>query len=156
MIRLLITVFAFLFLMQGCKKDKIRGCTDNLALNYKSDAESDDGSCIYQRNRFLGNYRGVQVCGGVEEPDYLFSVEISPENKNRIQLSGIPLNGAYTLADLKSDPNQFFIPPQLFTSGLDSSNVSGSGFIRGDSLFVEIVRVNAWGVDTCFTRGVKL
>lgn len=31
----------------GCKKDKIKGCTNASATNYDSDAQEDDGSCSY-------------------------------------------------------------------------------------------------------------
>lgn len=34
----------------GCKKDKIKGCTVSSADNFKSNAEEDDGSCVYSGN----------------------------------------------------------------------------------------------------------
>ena len=32
----------------GCKKEKIKGCKISYATNYKSTAEEDDGSCLYE------------------------------------------------------------------------------------------------------------
>jgi len=144
------------FVAISCKKEKIRGCTDSQALNYKADADADDGSCTYLRNRFLGDYSGIQSCSSGDVPDFSFSVDPSPHNINRIQLAGVPLSGNFSYADLKSNPNEFFIPPQLFISDLDSSNVSGNGYMKGDSLFIELIRESSFGVDTCYTRAVKL
>ena len=41
------------FLANGCKKEKIKGCTVSSADNFKSDAEEDDGSCSYSGNIVL-------------------------------------------------------------------------------------------------------
>ncbi len=140
----------------SCKKEKIRGCTDSQAQNYQATAESDDGSCRYLRDRYIGDYQGINVCGNTADSTFTFSVQPSPDNINRIQLSGIPLSGNFSYADLKSDPNTFFIPPQLFLSDLDSSNVSGGGNIVGDSLFIQIIWENSSGIDTCYTKAIKL
>ena len=44
---LLIQLLAILMVYTGCQKTKIRGCKTAYAVNYKSNAEEDDGSCRY-------------------------------------------------------------------------------------------------------------
>ena len=50
--------------MQSCDGDDdgLRGCTDPEAINYDALAESDDGSCTYNSDRFLGIYLGGLDC----------------------------------------------------------------------------------------------
>lgn len=43
----LFIVAGSIFFVSSCEK---KGCTDSLALNYSSEAEKDDGSCVYAQN----------------------------------------------------------------------------------------------------------
>ena len=44
------------------------GCTDPAAENYDADAESDDGTCVYAADKFIGSYTGSIACGVVLGP----------------------------------------------------------------------------------------
>jgi hypothetical protein len=47
-----IVLFAFTF--TSCKK---KGCTDELAINYRSEYKKDDGSCSYSSTKMVGRYQ---------------------------------------------------------------------------------------------------
>ncbi|MCB0637017.1 MAG: hypothetical protein KDC54_10395 [Lewinella sp.] len=52
------SLVVFLFLVVGCQKEapKVPGCTDPDALNYEVGTNEDDGTCTYERDKFLGEY----------------------------------------------------------------------------------------------------
>ena len=53
------TIYLFLavsFIFSSCKKEE--GCTEPIAVNYNSDAEDDDGSCLYD---IIGSWSATTV-----------------------------------------------------------------------------------------------
>ncbi|MCC7455029.1 MAG: hypothetical protein IT222_12740 [Crocinitomix sp.] len=50
---LILLLFIIPVAVISCKK---KGCTDELANNYLEDAKTDDGSCAYNWDKFLGTY----------------------------------------------------------------------------------------------------
>ena len=75
-----ISVFA-----TSCQKE---GCTNAYAENYDADANEDDGSCILERDKFLGTYTATRSC--VYESDSTYSVTvIEGPNDNEIVLKNI-------------------------------------------------------------------
>jgi hypothetical protein len=67
-----------LFLLSSC--DKKEGCTDPLAENFDPSAELENGSCINQREKFLGIYEGNVLC--IQPPNGAFTSHVIPSNQN--------------------------------------------------------------------------
>lgn len=75
--KLLFLFIAFVgFALTGCG-DPVQGCTDPDAENYNSEAEESDGSCTYERDKFLGNYSGEIMCGFPVSDGGTFDMEVN-------------------------------------------------------------------------------
>jgi len=59
----LLPLFAIvLTVLVSCGEVGESGCTDLNALNYNPDAEMDNGTCEYERDKFFGIYSATSVC----------------------------------------------------------------------------------------------
>ncbi|MGB0428922.1 MAG: hypothetical protein ACPGLV_00515 [Bacteroidia bacterium] len=81
---LILSATLSLFLV-SCQKE---GCTNTYAENYDADATEDDGSCILERDKFLGKYSVSRAC--VYESDSTYSLEVvEGPNDNEIVLKNL-------------------------------------------------------------------
>ena len=55
----------------GCKKE---GCTSPYAENYDSSAKKDDGSCVLERDKFVGAYTASHTCVYDDPASYTLTV----------------------------------------------------------------------------------
>ena len=133
----------FSIVFSSCKKE-IDGCTDSSAMNYSSDANSDDGSCVSAYDIAQGQWNIETAC---EEliisipfvgdfpialndmfPD---TVEITGEGEGVVAMD---INGNIVLADVANDGEVTIQEGQKIsldtgTTGVVDVNISGSGSI---------------------------
>ena len=69
----------------SCKK---KGCIDEFAENYDTEAEKDDGSCTYLSDKLLGTYTVNQNCYYGGSTTYSMNV-IEGSNKGEVILQGL-------------------------------------------------------------------
>ncbi len=81
----LVVVFALLISSVSCKK---KGCTDSNATNFVEKAKEDDGSCVFERDQFIGSYNVKESC--IYEDDATYKVDIlEGPNTNEIVLENL-------------------------------------------------------------------
>lgn len=71
-----------------CGEDPIEGCTNIEAENYNPDAEENDNSCIFARDKFLGEFSGTLLCGAPLPPmaDFTMVVSEGLSGNNDVQI----------------------------------------------------------------------
>ena len=140
-------------IVYSCKKEEdeliIEGCTDSIAMNYLSDATSNNGSCVYAYDIAQGLWDISSACDivdvfGFEIPlDSLLpkTIEITGEGEGVVSMD---INGEDVLADIANDgvvtikddqtisfdTSDFDLPVSLGTVDI---KISGSGIISSDA-----------------------
>ncbi|MEX1189943.1 MAG: hypothetical protein WED33_11845 [Bacteroidia bacterium] len=142
----------FGFSLGSCKKDTTKGCTNTNAINYSSEANEDDGSCEFERDKFLGIWNGQKDC--MFNPlDTIISVEIGPtaENFNSIIINNFPDVGLSAVAIVNaSSPREFTINSQDITNDLDVYTLSGRGEVFLNTMVVNYYKTyDISSIDTC-------
>lgn len=99
------------------------GCTDINAENYDSNADQDDGSCTFARTKFLGLYGAGETCNGGDAVGLEISIAESSTAFNTIDITnetqGITLEATVTGNEVSIN--------DTFVSGNDIVTVIGSG-----------------------------
>jgi hypothetical protein len=151
----------FISLAESCKKEKVKGCTNSLASNYDVNAEEDNGTCIFERDKFLGNWLGLLANTnnpGIPDTTYNFpfSIAVNPNNYKDVFINDFPVSGAPSNASVNST-NRFslVIPKQNITSGLDSFGISGIGQISDDQIVFLLLKELPGILDTISVTALK-
>lgn len=145
-------LIAFSISMGSCRKNKVKGCTDTNAINYSVDAEEDNGTCEYERDKFLGNWDGIKNC--ILNPlDSFTVISISPaaDNIKGVVLNDFPDDGLKANAVVNnSDPDKFVIPSQTIVNDLDQYSLSGDGVVYQNTMVINFLRIyDVSTIDTC-------
>jgi hypothetical protein len=144
-----IVFLSFAMIISSCKKEEIivEGCTDSSAMNYSSNATSNDGSCILAYNIAQGTWNissacedfviSIPVLGEFPVPlNDIFSdtiVEITGEGAGVVSLD---VNGGNVLADIANNGTVTIQDEQTisFDTGgalpISDVNITGSGKIE--------------------------
>lgn len=118
---LLICFISFPLLFTACDKE---GCTDSNAENYDSKADSDDGSCILERDKFIGTFNVNESCDGYSD-SYQITISESSSGTDKVNVSNLYDAGVSLPGTI--DGNNIVIPSTLASS----ATFSGSGSING-------------------------
>tara|TARA_B110000196_G_scaffold2232_1_gene2073 strand:- start:497 stop:1063 length:567 start_codon:yes stop_codon:yes gene_type:complete len=156
---LIAVIISSLFVISSCKKEEvIEGCTDSSAMNYLSNATSNDGSCIFAYVIAQGIWNISSECDDLDVFGFTIplntllppTIEITAEGDGVVSLD---INGSSVLADVANngvvdiqdnqtisfDTSILNNPAlQLLLAGLSIDDVidieiSGSGTIISDS-----------------------
>ena len=95
--RLIVFVFA-VTLLGSCKKD-IEGCTDPMANNYDSDANIDDGSCIYSMTRIPDTAFERQLI--IQGYDNVIDGQVLTSNIDTVTVLNISFSGISDLTGIE-------------------------------------------------------
>lgn len=77
---LFLLLFGFALAFSSCDKDDpepVLGCTDENAENYNAAATQNDNSCVFARDKFLGEFNGTLNCGAIITMPTAFRMIIS-------------------------------------------------------------------------------
>lgn len=141
-----------IFLMASCKKE---GCTNPNSENYDSSAKSDDGSCIYPNEKFVGTYvvnenYASSACGSGSSSYAITITGGSTYNQVVISNFADGLNVTGTVAGTSlTIPTQIGIYSQSTQTTWDVSDLgSSTGSISSNTLtFNYVIDDIAWDND---------
>jgi len=127
-------------ILSSCKKE-VDGCTDSLAMNYSSDATSNDGSCIFAYDIAQGTWSISPDC---EEIDILGqTISLNDQMPESIDVEGndnnslyIVMNGSQVSGNIDNTGN-ILVNEQTISvdfSGIPIPvQVSGTGLIESEN-----------------------
>ena len=133
-------LMASVFVIQSCGDDDVEGCTDINAENYDPEATIDNNTCIYARDKFIGEYVAVFTCPGTlafisnDSLPVIIEPAIDPDDTDGIILSlfvnggAIPLRGTVEGNTLvMMDELMDVVIPDVPLVGTITGDVMGTG-----------------------------
>lgn len=109
----------------------IQGCTDPNAENYNSGADQDDGSCTFARDKFIGTYGAGESCDGGQATGLVVSITESATNTNSVlvtnETEGITIAGTVSGNTLNLNDTVFHDGQDLTVLGTGSYSIDSDG-----------------------------
>ena len=149
-----IALLSVTMIISSCKKE-VDGCTDSSAMNYLSDATSDDGSCIFSHQIMVNTWNISAACDGsimssiLPETIEILAGETVGDLQIDLGTAGV-VDGSISSTGSIIIPSQEIIGLPLPIPGL-SPTISGSGTLDSESqcTVTLTVDIGILGNETC-------
>jgi hypothetical protein len=110
----------------SCKK---KGCIDELANNYEEKAKTDDGSCTYNWDKFVGTYNVTTGACNFAPDNHVSTISKGP-TKNEMIISNFYNNGVNINATISG--NEF-----SFSEVSDEVGYIGTGYVIDGAITID-------------------
>jgi hypothetical protein len=130
----------------SCKKE---GCTDSLANNFDDKADTDDGTCTYDREQFIGTYGSTSPC--VAGATWNTTISNSSAAKTKVVVSNLGNLGtsAAAVADITGSTIKISTQNITDSDGDTWSVSSSSGTLTGNTISITITYTFGTNTLTC-------
>ncbi len=133
----------------ACKK---KGCTDALAENYNVEAKKEDGSCTYQRDKFIGTYQISSKCAYDDDTTYSITITEGP-TVNDIIIQNFANESVNMKAKIVNNQIEF-------DDELIGIIFEGDGYLVGSELTINYTACEAFyfpctDPESCVKTGIK-
>ena len=152
-----ILLVSLTMVITACKKEEqiIEGCTDSSAMNYSSDATSNNGSCIYAHQIMVDTWNISASCDGsimssvLPETIEILAGETVGDLQIDLGTAGV-FDGSISSTGIITIPSQEIIGLPLPIPGL-SPTIDGSGILDSESncTVTLTVDIGILGNETC-------
>ena len=143
--RILFISLAF-FVLVAASCDKQGGCTDPFAENFDPAAEVEDGTCVSQREKFLGVYIGQASC--LQPPNGIYQSEVKPANDNLNDIMITNLAGRFA-NPVRATVDRSSITIQTQDPDGIGLYISGFGTIIGNNLNISFETIYGQENNNC-------
>ncbi len=157
--RVIICLVLFSVVLYSCRTD---GCTDPNALNYNTDANTDDGSCILcNREIFYGTYNMHSACFQISSSgwdtsyaDFAMVIYADSLNSCKVKINNY-FNHNITVSHFVSE-NNILVPTYSSQTSGWITNYYNTIVVSGDTLYIHTSTVSdGHQTNYCDMIGIK-
>ncbi len=160
--------------VSSCGDDDVEGCTDPDAENYNVNATVEDESCVYARDKFIGDYVGSFLCPGalafISSDTLNFSIQpgLDPAKKDELIVTLMNVAGGITIdltatalgdeliidAELLGVP-VMGVPGDVIGTGTATLNADGTQIMADLNMNIKVAAIMLDRTDDCTLVGTK-